>query len=147
MKYKIIVPLLAVMGGGAEAAYPLIEIGNADPYSCDTVGDVIDRTHDYHTMYGNEFMIGGHTRSRSLINGADVKECALKPVAFVHQYDYDEANRSTTLRYHKYFHDVIVDDGGLSYFGRVLFVKYRYHNGNPVQLADDGRIVGLEILK
>jgi len=64
----------------------LYEIGNNDINGCDTIGDTLEmQKGKIAGVYVANTLVGGHTFSQGLVNGANQK-CLSKPVAFFRKY-------------------------------------------------------------
>ena len=106
---------------------PIFEIGNNVLDACDTVGSVMDTTHNNDTNAA--ILIGGHTRSRKLVTEKPIRGCLQKQAAFTallaDRLSTNFLTPYTSPVVYRYFVDYIFQNNKVMYFSDVLVAKTR----------------------
>ena len=108
----------------------ILEIGNSDPNSCETLADALDVQRAYSgSSYNPNLIVGGNTKSQTLIDGS-TSACRAKPAAFFTRYDSNSDGSLFTKTYGQFFSDTVELNNVPHYFAKTTCVKSDYDGGS-----------------
>ena len=131
----VIVQLTMIPTKIVKATAVIVEVGNNDPGSCDTLGQHI-RMPEYCcsgavTFYPH-FAIAGVTKSKAMVTGsATPTDCLSKAYAFFQFYEQSTDN-AVVLKNTQVYNDVMTINSEAVYFGSVVAMQFKYHHINDL---------------